>query len=81
MTVVGARPQFVKAAMLSRALRDAGLRELLVHTGQHYDEAMSGAFFRDLGLPDPAMQLLPSCCQVGPSCAGLVEPREAMRPW
>jgi UDP-GlcNAc3NAcA epimerase len=57
LTVVGARPQFVKAAMLSRALAAAGLREMLVHTGQHYDEAMSGAFFRDLRLPDPVLNL------------------------
>ena len=57
MTVVGARPQFVKAAMLSRALAAAGLREILVHTGQHYDDAMSGSFFRDLGLPEPAVNL------------------------
>lgn len=57
MTIVGARPQFVKAAMLSRALRAAGLHEDLVHTGQHYDDAMSGAFFRQLGLPEPAINL------------------------
>lgn len=57
MTVVGARPQFVKAAMLSRALAAAGLAELLVHTGQHYDDALSGSFFRDLGLPGPVVNL------------------------
>jgi UDP-GlcNAc3NAcA epimerase len=52
LTVVGARPQFVKAAPVSRALR---LRheEVLVHTGQHYDDAMSASFFRDLELPEP----------------------------
>ncbi len=47
LTVVGARPQFVKAAPVSRALR-AGHEEVLVHTGQHYDDAMSASFFRDL---------------------------------
>lgn len=52
MTVVGARPQFVKAAPLSRALRKR-LREILVHTGQHYDREMSAAFFEQLGLPAP----------------------------
>ena len=52
VTVVGARPQFVKAAPLSRALRRR-VREVLVHTGQHYDPEMSQAFFDDLGIPAP----------------------------
>jgi UDP-N-acetylglucosamine 2-epimerase len=56
LTIVGARPQFVKAAPVSRALR-AGHRETLVHTGQHYDDAMSAAFFRDLDLPEPEVNL------------------------
>lgn len=57
LTVVGARPQFIKAAPVSRALRQAGLDELLVHTGQHYDHNMSGVFFRDMGIPDPDINL------------------------
>jgi UDP-GlcNAc3NAcA epimerase len=56
LTVVGARPQFVKAAPVSRALR-ARHAEILVHTGQHYDEAMSAAFFRDLELAQPDVNL------------------------
>lgn len=57
VTVVGARPQFVKAAMLSRALAASGIEEKLVHTGQHYDDAMSRVFFTELELPEPAVNL------------------------
>jgi UDP-GlcNAc3NAcA epimerase len=56
VTVVGARPQFVKASVVSRALR-ARHTEVLVHTGQHYDAAMSDLFFRDLDLPAPDRHL------------------------
>src|SRR5262249_26077177 len=54
VSVVGARPQFIKAAVVSRALREArGGKELLVHTGQHYDDNMSEVFFRELGIAAP----------------------------
>ena len=56
LTVVGARPQFVKLGPLSRALR-RHVRELVVHTGQHYDRAMSDAFFDELSLPRPDRHL------------------------
>lgn len=52
LTIVGARPQFVKAAMVSRALRRVH-REILLHTGQHYDDGMSALFFRELDLAEP----------------------------
>ncbi len=56
LTVVGARPQFVKAAPLVAALRKRFAHTLL-HTGQHFDDAMSGAFFRELGIPKPQIHL------------------------
>jgi UDP-GlcNAc3NAcA epimerase len=56
--VVGARPQFVKAMPVSRAIRHAsGLSEVMVHTGQHHDAALSSRFFQELGLPEPAENL------------------------
>jgi UDP-N-acetylglucosamine 2-epimerase len=57
LTVVGNRPQFVKSAPLSSALRAAGVDEVVVHTGQHYDRELSGVFFDELGLPAPAHRL------------------------
>jgi UDP-GlcNAc3NAcA epimerase len=56
LTVVGARPQFIKAAPVSRALRDVA-SEFLVHTGQHYDEGMSRVFFEELRIPEPDINL------------------------
>ena len=52
LTVVGARPQFVKAAAVSRELRKRH-EEVLIHTGQHYDDEMSDVFFDELGIPEP----------------------------
>jgi UDP-GlcNAc3NAcA epimerase len=57
LTVVGARPQFIKAAPVSRALAEVGLQEILVHTGQHFDALMSDTFFEELGIPAPAYNL------------------------
>jgi UDP-N-acetylglucosamine 2-epimerase len=57
VTVVGARPQFIKAAPVARALRHAGHTEVLVHTGQHYDANMSSVFFDELALPPPTHHL------------------------
>src|SRR6185312_10051946 len=58
LTVVGARPQFVKAAAISRAIaaRDE-VEEILLHTGQHYDDVMSQVFFDELGIPAPKLNL------------------------
>ncbi|MGE5477080.1 MAG: non-hydrolyzing UDP-N-acetylglucosamine 2-epimerase [Bacteroidales bacterium] len=58
LTVVGARPQFIKAAAVSRAFRDfPGMTEVMVHTGQHFDANMSDVFFRELGIPQPSHNL------------------------
>ena len=65
LTVVGARPQFIKAAVVSRAIpafnarsrRDRQIQEMMVHTGQHYDDNMSAIFFKELNMPAPAYHL------------------------
>ena len=60
VTVVGARPQFIKAAAVSRAFRRLypdDVEELIIHTGQHYDENMSQVFFDELDLPHPSFHL------------------------
>jgi UDP-GlcNAc3NAcA epimerase len=57
LTIVGARPQFVKAAPVSAALAAAGLSEAIVHTGQHFDPSMSDVFFEELSIPKPAHHL------------------------
>ena len=57
LSVVGNRPQFVKSAPLSVALMVAGIDEVIVHTGQHYDRALSEVFLEELGLPEPRYRL------------------------
>ena len=57
LSVVGNRPQFIKSAPVSVALREAGLDEVVLHTGQHYDRALSEVFFEELDLPEPAYRL------------------------
>jgi UDP-GlcNAc3NAcA epimerase len=57
VTIVGARPQFVKAALVSQELKMQGIEELIVHTGQHYDANMSAIFFDQMGIKAPAYNL------------------------
>ena len=57
ITVIGARPQFIKAAPVSHALAEVGVDETLIHTGQHHDKSMSDVFFDELGIPAPEYNL------------------------
>ncbi|MEY2898327.1 MAG: hypothetical protein RL138_380 [Bacteroidota bacterium] len=58
ITVIGARPQFVKAAVVSRAIQQqAGIEELIIHTGQHFDANMSDVFFDEMSIPKPSFNL------------------------
>ncbi|HSX21649.1 MAG TPA: UDP-N-acetylglucosamine 2-epimerase (non-hydrolyzing) [Gaiellaceae bacterium] len=57
LSVVGNRPQFIKSGPVSVALRDAGIDEVVLHTGQHWDPALSDVFFEELGLSEPAYRL------------------------
>ena len=69
VSIVGARPEFIQAAPVSRALRQAGQQEILVHTGQHYDYRMSQTFFDELAIPAPDYNL-----EVGSSRHGHARP-------
>jgi UDP-N-acetylglucosamine 2-epimerase len=57
LSVVGNRPQFIKSGPVSIALREAGIDEVVLHTGQHWDRTLSDVFFEELGLPAPAYRL------------------------
>lgn len=85
ITIVGARPQFVKAATLSKAFaQQGGVTELIVHTGQHYDNALSAVFFQEMGIPEPFQNLNvgsgPHGFQTGQMLAKIEEVLTAERP-
>ena len=57
VTIIGARPQFIKSAPVSIALQSLGIKEFTIHTGQHYDPEMSDVFFEEMHLPQPGVRL------------------------
>ena len=74
--VVGARPNFMKAAPVVHALADLGVEQILIHTGQHYDAALSQVFFDELGLPEPDRYLGVGSGSHGVQTARLLEALE-----
>ena len=81
LTIIGARPQIIKAAAISRAVREkfAGqVEEHILHTGQHYDANMSEVFFRELGIPEPDYNLHVGSGSHGVQTARIIEGIEAV---
>ena len=76
VTIIGARPQIIKAAALSRAIKEqyaSSIQEIIVHTGQHYDENMSQVFFNELGIPQPDYNLHVGSASHGKQTAQMIE--------
>jgi len=76
VTIIGARPQIIKAAALSRAIQrrySEKIHETIVHTGQHYDENMSQVFFEELGIPKPEYNLHVGSASHGVQTANMIE--------
>jgi len=80
LSVVGNRPQFVKSAPLSAAFRAAGIEEVVLHTGQHYDPELSQAFFDELGLGEPRYRLGVRDSDPAPMVPGIREAVARERP-
>jgi UDP-GlcNAc3NAcA epimerase len=80
LSVVGNRPQFIKSAPLSVALRGRGIDEVVVHTGQHYDRELSDVFFEELELPPPAYSLDLQTADVGRLTPAIAEAVGVERP-
>ena len=76
ITIIGARPQIIKASALSRAIQQhfvGQLEEIIVHTGQHYDENMSAVFFDELSIPQPQYNLNVGSGSHGTQTARMIE--------
>jgi UDP-GlcNAc3NAcA epimerase len=74
VTVIGARPQFIKAAVVSRVIRKkGGIQEIIVHTGQHFDNNMSSVFFQDMDIPEPDYRLEISSLSHGAMTGRMIE--------
>ncbi len=76
LTIIGARPQIIKAAALSRAIKNNfsnKIEEIIVHTGQHYDENMSNVFFDELGIPNPTYNLNTGSGNHGKQTASMIK--------
>src|SRR4051794_14602677 len=81
-SVVGNRPQFVKAAPTSVALRERGIEEVVLHTGQHYDRELSQVFFEELALEEPHHRLELRTADAAEMQAAIAEPlREESPDW
>lgn len=81
LTIIGARPQIIKAAAISRAVRNmftGQIEEKILHTGQHYDDNMSEVFFRELGIPAPDYNLHVGSASHGVQTARIIEGVEAV---
>jgi len=75
LTLVGARPQIIKAAALSRVISNnfQNIEEIIVHTGQHYDKNMSDVFFTELEIPKPQINLKVGSSSHGAQTALMIE--------
>jgi UDP-GlcNAc3NAcA epimerase len=80
LSVVGNRPQFIKSAPLSLALRAAGVDEIVLHTGQHYDRELSQVFFDELGLAEPVYRLNLHSADPATMRPGILDALERGRP-
>jgi UDP-N-acetylglucosamine 2-epimerase len=80
LSVVGNRPQFIKSGPVSVALREAGIDEIVLHTGQHWDRELSDVFFEELGLPEPAYRLEAHSADPDAMRPGILEALEQERP-
>lgn len=78
LSVVGARPQFVKLAPVAAAFEEAGIEHVIVHTGQHYDPELSDVFFADLRIPAPDVHLAVGSGSHGAQTGAMLGPLESV---